>query len=128
MIGPMHMGSMLTHIGLNPMCLCCCPKDEKPEELGGRQFRDESNPLVAVDFVTDSQYDIIEQVDTKVDDEWQTKKVPVRLLPMATVERLGVTKPVVTRMGIERRLRDIQEELSLEEFLIVLADDEDCCI
>ena len=38
-----------THAGLNPFCLCCCPKEEEVQEnLGGSSFRDGTNPLLRV--------------------------------------------------------------------------------
>ena len=36
MIGPLRLSQVTTHIGLDPLCLCCC--DDEELNIGGHQF------------------------------------------------------------------------------------------
>ena len=41
MIGPLHLAQATTHMGYNPLCLCCCDDPDNVEDnLGGDTFQD----------------------------------------------------------------------------------------
>lgn len=143
MIGRPLLGDLRTHLGIHPLCLCCC---DKVQETGGSQFPDpvvsEPNPFLNVTpptqtTISDEDLSVVDHISVANDEqivdavdntETNVYKVgienqfPMRITPRK--ERVGIVNDAFVTF-YKKML--IDEEMEFVLLMVAMSDDDDCC-